>query len=197
MHFVFEGTDLQFFEEGGLTGGDFFTFGDDLNGVDDFDLGFDDLGLDVKGLEELGLLGVHTGGTSVDGHIDGGEGTNLSGSLTLLEVNDRLNLTEIAISEDETNVENESVVNDLEVRTRFILLLILALKISDGFSHQGVLSHDHNSANFSERFTHDADLLGGDVVSVDKEALGVLGAGGLSLFPHFVFSFLLLVRTGE
>ena len=138
MHFVFEGTDLQFFEEGGLTGGNFVTFGDDLNGVDDFDLGFDDLGLDVKGLEELGLLGVHTGGTSLNGHIDGGEGTNLSGSLTLLGVNDSLNLTEIAISKDETNVENHSVVNDLEVRTRFLLLLIFFNKFSDGFSHQSL-----------------------------------------------------------
>ena len=76
--------------------------------------------------------------TSLNGHIDGGEGTNLSGSLTLLGVNDSLNLTEIAISEDETNVENESVVNDLEVRARFLILLIFFNKLSDGFLHQGL-----------------------------------------------------------
>ena len=138
VHLEFERTDLQFFEEGGLTGGDFVTFGDDLNGVDDFDLGFDDLGLDVKGLEELGLFGVHTGGTSGNGHINRGKSTNFSGGLTDLGVNDSLDLTEVTFGEDETNVKNESVVDDLKVRAGFLLLSILIHNVLDSGFHQGL-----------------------------------------------------------
>lgn len=73
VHLVLEGTDLELLKKSSLTGGDLVTGCNDLDGVNDLDLRLDNLGLDVKGLEERGLLGVHTGGTSWDSDINGGQ----------------------------------------------------------------------------------------------------------------------------
>lgn len=81
-HFVLEGTDLQLIEEGGLTGGNFVTFGNDLDIVDNFNLGLHNLGGNVQLLEERSLGGVNTGGTSLDQDILGGDGTDTGGGLT-------------------------------------------------------------------------------------------------------------------
>ena len=47
MHLVLERSDLELVKEGGLTSSDLVIGGDNLDGVHDFDLTFDDLGLDV------------------------------------------------------------------------------------------------------------------------------------------------------
>lgn len=73
MHFVFEGSNLEFVKKSGLTGSDLIVGGNNLDGVNDFDLTFDDLGLDVKGLEEGGLLWIHTSGASGHSHISGSD----------------------------------------------------------------------------------------------------------------------------
>lgn len=73
MHFVFEGSNLEFVKKSGLTGSDLVVSGNNLDGVDDFDLTFDDLGLDVKGLEEGCLLWIHTSGASWNSHISGSD----------------------------------------------------------------------------------------------------------------------------
>ena len=71
MHFVFEGSNLEFVKKSGLTGSDLVVSGNNFDGVDDFDLTFDDLGLDVKGLEERSLLWIQTSGASWNSHISG------------------------------------------------------------------------------------------------------------------------------
>lgn len=73
MHFVFEGSNLEFVKKSGLTGSDLIVGGNNLDGVNDFDLTFDDLGLDVKSLEERGLLWIHTSGASGHSHISGSD----------------------------------------------------------------------------------------------------------------------------
>jgi len=69
VHLVLERSNLELVEKGRLTSGDLVISGNNLNWVNDFDLTFNDLGLDVKGLEERGLLWVHTSGTSRNSHI--------------------------------------------------------------------------------------------------------------------------------
>jgi len=84
VHLVLEGSNLEFFEEGSLTSSDLIISRDDLDGVNNFDLTFDNLGLDVKGLEERGLFWVHTSWAGWNGHISGGEGTNFSWGFSYL-----------------------------------------------------------------------------------------------------------------
>ena len=76
MHLVLERSNLEFVEKGRLTSGDLVIGRNNLNWVNDFDLTFDDLGLDVKGLEERCLLRVHTSGTSRNGHISWSDSTD-------------------------------------------------------------------------------------------------------------------------
>lgn len=81
-HFELERTDLQLIEEGGLRGGDLLTFVDDLEIVDNFNLGFHNFGGNVQLLEERSLGRVNSGGASLDGDILGGDGTNTGRGLT-------------------------------------------------------------------------------------------------------------------
>jgi len=81
-HFELERTDLQLIEEGGLRSGNFLTFVDDLEIVDNFNLGFHNFGGNVQLLEERSLGRVNTGGASLDGDILGGDGTNTGRGLT-------------------------------------------------------------------------------------------------------------------
>jgi len=51
-----------------------------------------------------------------------------------------------------------------------------------------VLSHDHQSVDFSKSLAHNANLLGGNVVDVHKDAFGEFVASELNVGPNFVFS---------
>jgi len=92
VHLVLEGTNLQLVQEGSLTSSDPVVRVDNHDGVNNVDLSLGNLGLNLQSLEERGLLRVETGGTSGDGHIRGGEGTNLGGGLTLLRIEDSLDI---------------------------------------------------------------------------------------------------------
>lgn len=46
-----------------------------------------------------------------------------------------------------------------------------------------VLSHDHQSVDFSKSLAHNANLLGGNVVDLDEKTLGVLQASFLEIGP--------------
>jgi len=191
LHLVLKRSDLELLEEGSLTGGDLVTLLDNLNGVDNLDLTLDNLGLNVQSLEERGLLGIHTGRTSGDSYGSRGENTNLSGGTSNLGVNNLLDDTEVTVGEDKTGVEEELVVDDLEVGAALLLLGVLFLHISDSLLHEGVLAHAQNGVNLSERFTHNANLLGGDVINVHKHAFGEFLTAFLSGSPDLVFSILL------
>jgi len=159
LHSVEEWTDLELVEKGRLTGGDLFTLCDNLHWVDNFDLRLNNLGLDVQGLEEGGLLGVHTSGTGWNGHISWGHGADLGGGLSDLGVKDLLDIGQISVSEDETSVEDEGVSDDIEVGAVLAGRFVLILHFEDSLSHEGVLSHHEDGVNLSEGFAHNANLL--------------------------------------
>jgi len=191
LHLVEEWTDLELVQKSGLTWGDLVTLVNDLDWVDNLDLRLHNLGLNVEGLEERGLLWIHTGWTSIDGHITWGEGTNLSWGLSDLSVEDLLDLAKISVGENETSVQSKSISDDLEVWTVLTGCLVLIHQLFDSLSHEGVLAHDHNGTDFSEHPSHDANLLGGDVVNIDEEALLVLLDASLGVLPNLVLSLLL------
>jgi NADH:ubiquinone oxidoreductase subunit F (NADH-binding) len=92
VHLIAEGANLQLVQESSLGGFDLGACSDYLLVSDDFNLGLENLRLDVQLLEEAGLLGVKTSGTSTDPHIIGGDSADLSGSLTSLLVENLLDL---------------------------------------------------------------------------------------------------------
>lgn len=51
-----------------------------------------------------------------------------------------------------------------------------------------VLAHDHCGIDGTKGFSHNADLLGGNVVDVDENAFVVLGDGLLACSPDLVLS---------
>jgi hypothetical protein len=53
-----------------------------------------------------------------------------------------------------------------------------------------VFAHNHEGVNASKCLTHNTDLFGGDVITVDENTFGVFVAGFLDVSPNFVFSFL-------
>jgi len=191
FHLVEERSDLELVKKGSLTGGDLLTFDNNLDGVDNLDLRLDNLGLDGKGLEERGLLGVHTGGASLDLDISGGEHADLGGGLSNLNVNDGLDACEVTVSENDTSVQDKGISDDVEVGAALTGLLISILHFLDGLLHEGVLSHDHDGADLSELLSHDTDLLGGDVIDVDEHALLVLVAALLGALPNLILALLL------
>lgn len=138
VHLVLKRSNLELVQESGLTGRDLLTLGDDLDGVDDFDLTLGDLGGDVQVLEEGGLLGVHTGTTSGDGHISGSNNTNLGGGLSNLRIKNLLDISKVSVGEDHTSVQHELVLNQSEVRSHDLLLVVLVDEFLDGGSHEGL-----------------------------------------------------------
>lgn len=121
-----------------MTRGDLFTFSDNLDWVDDFDLTFNNLGLDVEGLEERSLLGVHTSGTGRDSHVSWGDDADLGGGFSDLGVKNVLDLRQVTVGEDHTGVQLELVVNQLEVRTNDVLFFIFSDEDLDGCLHEGL-----------------------------------------------------------
>ena len=85
---------------------------DNLLISDDFNLGLHNLGLNVQGLEERGLLGVETCRSHLDRDVARSKSTNLSGGFSGLLIDDSLYFGEISVSEDKTSVTLEQV-NDL------------------------------------------------------------------------------------
>ena len=138
VHLVLERSNLEFVEESSLTGRDLLTLGDDLDGVDDFDLTLDDLGSDVQVLEEGSLLGVHTGTTSGDGHIGGSKDTNLGGGLSNLTVKNLLNVSKVTVGEDHTGVQHKLILNHSEVGSNDLFCVVLVDELLDGGSHEGL-----------------------------------------------------------
>merc|ERR1719491_356394 len=194
VHLVLEGHNLQFVKKSSLGRSDLVAKDDDRHGVDDLNLSLHDLGLDVKSLEETSLLRVHAGGASGDDDILGGEGTDLSGGTTDLGVEDSLDGGKITVSEDESGVATELISNDRELRAGNpvgLPLLEVLVDLLIGLSHEigerglevGVLATDHDGVKSTELLAHNRDLLGGDVVDLDEEALAELAAGGLELGP--------------
>ena len=127
MHLVLERSNLELVEEGGLSGGDLITFSDNLHGVNDFDLGLNNLGLDVQGLEEGSLFRVETSGSCGHSHITGGDGADFGWGLSNLGVKNLLDVGQVAVGENHTSVEVELVDDLLEMGASNPLLLCLGI----------------------------------------------------------------------
>ena len=78
MHFILERIDLKLIEESGLSSTNLVTNPDNLLLSNDFNLCFNNLCLDLECLEERGLLGIQTSGTSRDGYLSRSNHTGLS-----------------------------------------------------------------------------------------------------------------------
>ena len=216
IHLILEGANLQTIEEGSLRGTNLVSLSDNSDGVDDFNLSSDNLGGDVEGLEELGLLWIHTGGTGGNSDILGGDSSNLSGSGSNLGIKNLLNGSKISVGENKTGVTDELISDDVEMRSwlpsSFSFLVVVVLSgirlgdnISNGSLEMGVLSHDHLGTNFSHKLSHDTDLLGSDVIDLDEEAFVVFEQSFLEFVPtggfhlllcslgHFVVVFILVL----
>lgn len=169
---------------------------DDLEIVDDFNLGLHNLGGNVQFLEERGLGRVNTGGTGLDGDILGGDRTDTGGSLTDLGVKGSLDLEEISFSENYGGVSLELSKDLLEVGKYlprlFSLFVIHIFRLRfthesvDGCLHHRVFTADHKSIDLSHLFAENGDLLGGNVVRVDEQTLVIGGACRLEGTPEFL-----------
>jgi hypothetical protein len=56
-----------------------------------------------------------------------------------------------------------------------------------------VLAHDHNGVDFSKSLAHNANLLGGDVVDINENALGELVSASLDVAPDSILTALLVL----
>lgn len=73
LHLIEERLDLKLIKEGGLGASNFLTTENNLHGVNNFDLTLNNLSLDRQVLEERCLLGIETGGTSINPDIIRGD----------------------------------------------------------------------------------------------------------------------------
>jgi len=148
-HLVLEGVDLELVEKGGLGSVDLITLGDDLLVGGNLDLGLNDLGLDVQVLEERGLLGVESGGTSGDGDVGGGDHTGLGGGGSDFGVDDGLDVGEVSVGEDAVDVSLKLEGDLFEVGVYFpgvlslgvvlVTFLGLGVGVHEGGLHEGLL----------------------------------------------------------
>jgi hypothetical protein len=72
MHFVLEWSDSEFFKKSSLGRVNLISSFDDCDWIYDFNLGFHNLSLDRKILEESGLFGIKTSWTWLNGDFSGG-----------------------------------------------------------------------------------------------------------------------------
>jgi hypothetical protein len=147
-HLIAEGSDLELVKKSGVGGFNSGSLGNDLLVSNDFNLGLDNLCLNAEGLEERCLLGVETGGTSLNPHIIGGKSADLGGGLSLLDVEDLLDLSEVSIAENDTSVSLEEEGELLEliasnpgILSGFVVFIIcfgLLHLVGEGCLHEGL-----------------------------------------------------------
>ena len=126
---------------------------DDLNGS----LG--DLGGNVEGLEEGGLLGPEAGVLGGDDDVQGSDGSGASGGSNLVGEEHVPDGDELVLGEDEADVS-------LDVVEQVLELGVVDQVTLDGLPHHGVLAHEDDGVT-PERDADLLHLLGPDVVGVD------------------------------
>src|SRR5690606_17468055 len=128
--------DVQLAQEGSLGGTDFVTLLDQSDLIGNFDLTLDDLGGDLKDLEERGLTRVTSGGSRGNGDIDRGDGSNSGRGGNLVGKDQVLDLSQVGVGEYESDVAGDFIDEALEGMS----LVLLKESIED-LSDEGVLSH--------------------------------------------------------
>lgn len=102
-----EGLDVQHLQEGGLRRTDLLANLDQLDVRDNLNLTLVNLGRNVQGLQERGLGGLHTGVTSGDGNVNGGNGSSLGRGSNLEGKELGANRAEVSLGENQTDVALE------------------------------------------------------------------------------------------
>lgn len=103
-HTVGEGRDVEHVEQGSLGGTDLGAGLNELEISGDFNGTTGNLGGDTESLEERGLSGLHSGVSSRDPDVGGGESTSTGGSSDLVGEDNVTNLLEVLVGENETDV---------------------------------------------------------------------------------------------
>lgn len=140
---------------------------DSTTGLDDLDIGNDfngtssNFGWNTKSLEERGLSGFHTGVSTWDPNVVGGNGTSSSGGSDDVGNNDFSDILQITGSEDETDVS-------LDVGEELLELGVFGKDDSETSSDHGVFTHEDDTFS-SERLSDQVGLLRRDIVDVDDE----------------------------
>ena len=160
-HSVGERLDVEEGKESSLGSSDTVTLGNDLGVVDDLNSSTGNLGGDSKSLEERGLTGLNSGGTSGDEDINGSEGTSTGRGGDLVGDDDVADLLEVGSGEDESDVTPDDGEELLEVGA-------LGEEDTESTANHGVLSHEDDGLS-TESLTDLVHLVGTDIVDVDKE----------------------------
>ena len=160
-HTVSERRDVEHVQQSSFGGTDSTTGLNDLNIGDDFNCTSSNLGWDTKGLEERGLSRFHTGVSTWNPNIVGGNGTSSGGCGDDVGDNDFSDILQVTGSEDETDVS-------LDVGEELLELRVLREDDSETSSDHGVFTHEDNTLS-SERLSDQVGLLRRDVVDVDDE----------------------------
>jgi len=170
---IAEGTDIELGKKGSLRLTDLLTGVDKSGRGKNLDLTLDDLSTDVKSLEEGGLSGLETSGTSRDDNIIGSNSAGLGGGTDLKRGDEVTDLVEVLVGEDETDVA-------IEVRKKVLNLRVLVDVLTDGLAHHGLLTHEKDGLAAKDR-TDLLHLVAADVVALDNDDLGILIKKGLEL----------------
>lgn len=182
-HTVGEGRDVQHVEQSGFGSTDLGVLGDKVDVGDDFNGTTGNLGGDTESLEERGLTGFHTGVTSRDFDIDGGNGTSTGRGSNTVGENLLTDILEVTVGEDETNVTLD------EGKETFVLRVLRHVGL-EGTTNHGVLTHQNDSLT-TEGLTNLVHLVGTNIVNIDNEDGLVLFEESLELKEVGFFGFTL------
>lgn len=172
---VSERLDAELREESGFGSTDLLSDVDDVNISSDFDGTLVDLGRDIQDLEERSLRGIHTGTSSGNGDVVGGDETHTSRRADLEVGDGGANFVELALREDDTNVADEVI----EENGPLVVAGAFAVE-ADAATEHGIFAHQDGGivANGSADIHK---LLGTDVIGMHKECPGV----GIHEFAEF------------
>jgi len=133
---------------------------------DDFDSTSCDLCRDTESLEERCLTRLHTGVSSWDEDVVGGEGTGSGRGSDLVGEDKVSDLLQVSLGEDETDVA-------LDMREELLELRVVGQSTTKGTSDHGVLAHQYDSLS-SESLSDLVELVGSYVCDLDQEDGGVV-----------------------
>lgn len=125
-----------------------------------------DLGGDLQGLEETGLLGTQVGDLSGQDDIAGSDGAGLGGRSDLVLLELLANERQVLFGEHKADVLED-------VRQELLQVRVLFQMTANGLLHHGVLAHE-NDGMAAQADTDLLHLRRADVIRTDDEALGVL-----------------------
>lgn len=126
---------------------------------------------------------------------------SFDGGFSDLRVEDLEDITEVFVGEDDRGVSLKlrddlikvGLVDPSVVRlsgVRSISFGGLGVELLDSLLHHGVLTTDHEGVLGSHGLSHNANLLGGDVIGVNEHHLGVFSASVLAFIPKLALSLL-------